>query len=162
MKTLEQQLLDSLVNNTIQSNMKNRALLMESYNEYDEYDEEEEEETEEALGDCYQAAGQYAMMKCQFSSSSTECDDLVIVHGEVMGQGHLEGITYGHAWIESKGMVIDVSNGRNIKLPISTYYLLGKIGEIDNYVKYTWKEAREKIIASKHWGPWDLETSSGL
>lgn len=118
------------------------------------------ESRQKANGDCYQAAGQYMMSKCQFDKFA--CDDMVIVHGEVMGQGQLMGVTFGHAWIESNNMVIDVSNGRNITLPIGIYYAIGMIGEIDNFIKYTWEEAREKITEFEHWGPWDLETSSGL
>lgn len=113
-----------------------------------------------ATGDCYEAAGQYMMMKCQFGSPG--CADLILVHGEVMGQGAIEGVSFGHAWIESNGMVIDKSNGRNLELPASLYYSVGKINEIGNVVKYSWEEARKKILEFEHWGPWDLETSSGL
>ena len=113
----------------------------------------------EAKGNCYEAAGQYMMNTCQFAG---ECSDLVLVHGEVMGQGDIDGITFGHAWVESNGMVIDKSNGRDLQLPAALYYAVGKINEIGNVVKYSWPDARDKILEFEHWGPWDLETSSGL
>jgi len=100
--------------------------------------------------------------------------DLVLVHGEVSGQGSLEGVRYGHAWVEDGDTVIDQSNGRDLRVPKVFYYTLGQISSEtfddegyspmggQNVHKYTWEEAREKIIESEHWGPWDLETSTGL
>ena len=111
-------------------------------------------------GDCYEAAGKFMMMECQLGGS--DCDSLVLVHGEVMGQGQLGGITFGHAWVEKDGMVIDKSNGRNLQLPTHLYYALGQIERIGNVHHYPWEEARKKILDYEHWGPWDLQTESGL
>ncbi|HIL97573.1 MAG TPA: hypothetical protein EYG51_16920 [Pseudomonadales bacterium] len=113
-----------------------------------------------AGGDCYEAAGKYIMDKCQFGSSE-DCN-LTLVHGEVMGQGPLEGITFGHAWVLSGGLAIDKSNGRNIELPKQFYYALGGIDNIGNVHEYDWDAARDNILTYQHWGPWDLETESGL
>jgi hypothetical protein len=112
-----------------------------------------------AGGDCYEAAGKYMMMKCQFGGS---CDNLTLVHGEVMGQGALEGVTFGHAWVLDGGMVVDRSNGRNLQLPQGAYYNLGQIDQIGNTHEYTWEQARKMIVENEHWGPWDLATESGL
>ena len=127
-------------------------------------------------GDCYEAAGKYMMGKCM----TGDCN-LVLVHGEVSGQGDLTGVRYGHAWVEDGGTVIDKSNGRNLTLPKVFYYSLGQIASPDmskwgtpegmndpdlftggNLHKYSWEEARAKILDSGHWGPWDLVTKSGL
>ena len=127
-------------------------------------------------GDCYEAAGKYMMDQCM----NNDCN-LILVHGEVGGQGALSGTRYGHAWVEQGGTIIDKSNGRNLQMPKAIYYAIGAIaspdmskwgtpGSLDdpdlfsggNLHKYTWEEAREKIIESGHWGPWDLVTSSGL
>ena len=108
-------------------------------------------------GDCYEAAGKYMMDNCMFGSCK-----LVLVHGEVMGQGHLEGVTYGHAWVLNGDTVIDVSNGGKLQLPKSAYYAIGQIDNIGNTIEYTWKEARKKIVNYEHWGPWDLVTETGL
>ena len=112
-----------------------------------------------ASGDCYEAAARYMMSECQFGNN--DCD-LILVHGEVGGQGALEGLTYGHAWVLSRGLVIDKSNGRDLEMPQPIYYAIGQINYIDNTIEYTWEEARKKILEYKHWGPWDLETESGL
>jgi len=112
-----------------------------------------------ASGDCYEAAGRYMMMKCQFGGG---CDNLTLVHGEVMGQGPLAGTTFGHAWILDGGVVIDKSNGRDLQLPQEIYYALGQIDRIGNTHEYSWEEARNLIVDFEHWGPWELETASGL
>ena len=109
-------------------------------------------------GDCYQAAGRYMMDRCLVND---DCD-LILVHGEVAGQGPLEGLTLGHAWVLDRGMVIDKANGKDLQVPQPLYYAIGQIDLIGNTIEYTWDEARKKITEYKHWGPWDLETESGL
>ncbi len=83
-----------------------------------------------------------------------------LVHGEVTGQGPIEGVKYGHAWVEDGGTVIDVSNGRDIRMSKAAYYALGGIG--DNVHKYNLAQFRRKVSKFGHWGPWDLKTESGL
>ncbi len=112
------------------------------------------------LGDCYQAAGSFMLQKCMLKPDSRK---YLLVHAEVAGQGQLEGITYGHGFVidtESQ-TIIDKSNGRNLELPVLLYYTLGKIDEIGNIHEYTYREMQQKITTFQHWGPWDLETSSG-
>ena len=58
--------------------------------------------------------------------------------------------------------VIDKSNGRDLTMPMQVYYAIGQIDRIDNVIEYPWEEARTKILDYGHWGPWDLETESGL
>ena len=122
-----------------------------------------------SLGNCYEAAGKYMMDQCL---TNNRCG-LILVHGEVGGQGPLAGVRYGHAWVEDGDNVIDKSNGRDIKMPKFFYYAVGQIQhEVfddkgyhpakENVHRYTWEEARDKITTHGHWGPWDLKTSSGL
>ena len=109
-----------------------------------------------SLGNCYQANGKY-MMDEWFRNRK-----LILCHGEVMGQGALEGTPFGHAWVLDGNTVIDVSNGRNIRMPKLVYYALGRINDKKNVHQYTWPQMREKVLKHGHWGPWDLKTSSGL
>jgi hypothetical protein len=109
-------------------------------------------------GDCYEAAGKYMMDRCMFDSGC----DLMLVHGEVAGQGPLEGTTFGHAWILEGGMVVDRSNGRNVSMPQPVYYAVGQIDNIGNTHEYTWDEMRKHVTTLEHWGPWELRTESGL
>lgn len=111
-----------------------------------------------ARGDCYEAAGRYLFERCL---SDPDCG-ILLVHGEVAGQGPLEGVTFGHAWVLGGDTVIDLSNGRNLSLPRAVYYALGSIDRLDNLHTYTWEEARKKMLRFRHFGPWDLKTRSGL
>jgi hypothetical protein len=107
-------------------------------------------------GDCYVVNGQEFMDMALLGNDSS----LRLVHGEVTGQGPLEGVKYGHAWIEDGNMVLDFSNGRSIIMPKSKYYEIGQIG--DNVHVYTPKQFQKRVLQYGHWGPWDLKTSTGL
>lgn len=116
-------------------------------------------------GDCYEAAGRYIMDR-PFDK------DLVLVHGEVMGRGELHGVWFGHAWIESGDEVIEVSNGKNIKMPKHIYYILGTIDQPyyqdgkmyppkNNVLKYTGTQAMDMFSKHETFGHWELETETG-
>jgi hypothetical protein len=107
-------------------------------------------------GDCYKANGDY------FMDNAYHEPNLRLVHGEVRGQGELQGITYGHCWCELNGDVLDFSNGRNIKIDKRVYYALGGIDHIDNLHVYDLNTFNKNIEKHGHWGPWDLKTKSGL
>jgi hypothetical protein len=113
-------------------------------------------------GDCYYVAGQFAMAE-NFSPLAPADIDFIgtpyVVHAEVKGQGPLEGIRYGHAWVEDDENVYDYSNKRELIIPKNLYYSIGDI-EIDNpkkYRKYTFQEARRKMVENRHYGQWDIE-----
>lgn len=113
----------------------------------------------QALGDCYQAAGRYMLDSGHLGDPDSP---LRVVHGEVAGQGPMRGKTFGHAWVEvhdpdnDEPMVIDPSNGGDLHMPMSQYYSLGKINELNNYHSYTPQEAAKKMSELQHFGPWDL------
>lgn len=109
-------------------------------------------------GDCYEANGRYFMDKSLYGGDG----NMRLVHGEVTGQGSLEGVNYGHAWVEDGNTVIDMSNGRAVRMPKAAYYALGNIEANDNMHKYTASEFRRNVLKHEHWGPWDLRTSTGL
>jgi len=96
------------------------------------------------LGDCYKAAGQMIYMHPGGR----------LVHGMVTGQGAIEGLRYGHAWVEANGMALDHSNGRRIEMPVDAYYALGKI-KPNECRYYTMAEAMAKMDELMHWGPWE-------
>lgn len=116
-----------------------------------------------SLGDCYEAAVDFLMQHGTLGPFGAGDPDLILVHGEVTGQGPLEGVKYGHAWVETPdGLVIDVSNGRAIRLPIPDYYALARMGSRPNVHKYTQQEVRRKLSETGHYGAWDLQTESGF
>lgn len=110
----------------------------------------------EATGDCYEAAGKYIMDKVLAFWVEDPQHQLRLVHGEVLGQGPIEGQRLGHAWVEDGDTVIDVSNDRDLRMPKELYYAIGCIDQINNLHVYTPEEARKKILQSQTWGPWDL------
>lgn len=109
-----------------------------------------------AFGDCYQVNGKY------FLDHAYRNPNLRLVHGEVMGQGELQGISYGHCWCEEGGEVLDFSNGRDMKIDKRVYYALGQIDRFNN--TYVYDQPTFSVMISKygHWGPWELKTKTGL
>ena len=113
----------------------------------------------DACGDCFEANGRYFMDHAVLPGNAK---NLRLVHGEVAGQGKLWGTRFGHAWVEDGDDVVDVSMGRDLRLPRVLYYALGHIDQIDNLHKYDVPTFRNRIAEYEHWGPWDLQTTSGL
>lgn len=115
------------------------------------------------MGDCYMVAGKFALDKITGLNGHTFVGVPYLVHAEVEGQGAIQGIRYGHAWIEDDIMVYDFSNGREIIFPKRLYYSLGNIiEEKPKHFRYTFDEATRKMLDSGHFGAWDLITESGL
>lgn len=122
------------------------------------------------LGNCYEVHGRFML------NNRREADEYILVHAEVMGQGQLAGVPYGHCFLIHKAtdMVHDMSNGKHIKLPRVLYYQLGKIdqsrywddelGPVERTPKiyeYTRDEVMEWMSETGTFGPWELETESG-
>lgn len=96
-------------------------------------------------GDCFKVAGQYLI--------EHRGEGLVLVHGIVTGQGEIAGVRYVHAWIEDGDTVIDLSNGRDIRLPAPVYYKLGRVGKT---VRYSEHKACLKMVETETFGSWDI------
>ena len=105
----------------------------------------------EGKGDCYQAGGRLIMS--YFGDKNAK-----LVHGMVSGQGQLEGVRFGHCWVEVKDKCLDHSNDKEQELPKDIYYLLGRIDPAECHY-YTPEEASKKMVDIGHFGPWDM---SGL
>ena len=116
------------------------------------------------LGDCYKAAGNIVM---DYRGNNNNEIKFIgtprLVHAEVSGQGEIEGIRYGHAFVIDDAFVYDYSNNRKIELPKSIYYRVGKINQKKPlYFEYTFEEAMKKMRETMNYGPWELKTKSGL
>jgi len=102
-------------------------------------------------GDCYEAAARLIIE----SDFLGEKISLTLIHGFVTGQGKLEGVVYGHAWVEDKkGNVLDYSNDRKLVVPKELYYSIGKIDH-KKQKRYSSKETRKMLNKYEHWGPWE-------
>ena len=111
-------------------------------------------------GDCYEAAGQFCMGSVYMKEPVEFVGEPYLVHAEVKGQGKAEGIRFGHAWVEDDENVYDYSNGRQIVMPKVVYYAIGDV-QTENpqkYQRYSFPDARAKMLETKHYGSWDIET----
>ena len=109
-----------------------------------------------AKGDCYLVAGQLAL---EIKNNDIDYKGTpYLVHAEVK-HSQIEGLRYGHAFIEDDENVYDFSNNREIIIPKQLYYYFGDINPRDKkkYRKYTFKQAREKMLSTGHYGCWDIE-----
>ena len=107
-------------------------------------------------GDCYYVAGKIAM------GDFKDIDFIgtpYVVHAEVEGQGKISGIRYGHAWVEDDENVYDYSNGNEFVLPKIIYYSIGNIktNNPKKYRRYTFDQARLKMLETRNYGCWDLD-----
>ena len=98
-------------------------------------------------GNCYEAA-----MKQMWDYYRKGIKEVKLVHGVVTGQGELDGIQFSHAWIEVNGIVLDMSNGREVVMPKNLYYKLGKI-KITR--EYDYEDMLKMIDKYGTYGPWD-------
>ena len=106
-------------------------------------------------GNCFDVAAKLVID----NDYSKEFNDPLLVHGEVAGQGPLEGIRFGHAWVEDGNVVIDKSNGKDLKIPKLLYYALGNIEDKKGKIyRYNLEETRKMLLKHAHYGPWDLKT----
>jgi hypothetical protein len=107
-------------------------------------------------GDCYLVAGQLAL---EIKNKDIDYKGTpYLVHAEVKHSA-IEGLRYGHAFIEDDENVYDFSNNREIIMPKQLYYYFGDINPRDKkkYRKYTFKQAKEKMLSTGHYGCWDIE-----
>ena len=108
----------------------------------------------EGLRDCYPAGGRLIM-------SFFGDKEHKLVHGMVNGQGALEGMRYGHCWVESRDTVLDHSNGRKLEIPTQVYYALGRVNPKECKY-YTAEEAAKFMVDEGHWGPWEMSGDTGM
>lgn len=111
-------------------------------------------------GDCFIVAARLVAMrdnhplKCELDSIV----DLTLVHGVVTGQGAIEGVQYGHAWIEGNHngvpVVADFANGNRFIGPAAFYYAIGRIDDAA-LCRYTPAQARRQLVDHAHFGPWE-------
>ena len=82
-----------------------------------------------------------------------------IVQAEVTGQGPIAGVEFGHSWAESEGKVYDFQLGKRTIIDKEMYYRIGKIQRDDpsKYRSYTVEQARQKLLKTKQYGPWDVD-----
>ena len=79
----------------------------------------------------------------------------VLVHGIVTGQGPIEGVQYGHAWVLDGWYVIDKTLSPSMqRLPKDFYYSIGQI-DPDNTRMYKGRDVLKMLDKFGTYGPWD-------
>jgi hypothetical protein len=70
------------------------------------------------------------------------------VQAVVIGRGEIEGIPFGHSWLEAGDLVYDYSNGNSVMIKKERYYELGgaRPDEPTLFKRYTLEEYRERVI----------------
>lgn len=132
------------------------------------------QETEEVIrdqgtGNCYDAAVTLAM-----NAEELGLRNVRIIQATVMGRGKLEGVRFGHSWIEAdaqglnhpdaQGEVIfrnayDWSSGNSVVMPDALYRHLGQVADVH---EYTVEEAISEMVRTGHYGPWEPAPMVGL
>ena len=111
-----------------------------------------------STGNCYESA-----LGVMYRLCTDGCPEQYrLVHAEIIGQGPIEGVAHGHAFVVDivNDIVVDESNGRHLRMDSGVYEAIARIR--GNVHVYTWDEAVERAFDEGHYGPWDLVTSTGL
>lgn len=97
-----------------------------------------------AKGQCYEKAAKAIIQGLDIPA-------LRLCHGQPVGQGPIEGIKHGHAWLELGDIVIDPSTGGVFRT--EQYYRIGQIKNKE-VKRYTRLEAIRMLVQTEHYGPW--------
>lgn len=113
-----------------------------------------------ATGNCYEAAFQTLMRLCLEGDKS----HYRLVHAEIIGQGPIDGVHHGHAFVVDvvRDLAYDESQRRELCWPLHLYASISRMHEVGNWHIYTIEEASRRALDTGVYGPWDLETSTGL
>lgn len=97
------------------------------------------------LGRCFELSGREQMDKSVFSGD----DDHLLHHGSIQGLGNPR---ISHAWVEHK-------ETGHVWEPITNQHYdsqtFKSLFNAESEHAYPWKEAKEHIFRTKHWGPWE-------
>ena len=113
------------------------------------------------LGDCYRQAG---LAVLDGHAMLEDWTDVVLCHGYSTGTGgNVQGIRYGHAWVEGScnglDMALDATTG--IVAFRAIYYMAGSI-DGSKVRRYGCKETLGMVLLYEHWGPWDESPTTEL
>jgi transglutaminase-like putative cysteine protease len=108
----------------------------------------------QGLGNCYHAALTLAM-----NARALGLEHVSVVEGTLMGQGNLEGVRFGHSWVEANvpgqamRVVLDYSSGNSLVMDRDTYRFLHRAQDVH---EYSLPEA-ESLAANGDYGPWTAD-----
>ena len=112
-------------------------------------------------GNCYEEAAKYFLYGCK-------ADDKALVHAVVTGQGPVEGIRYGHAFVTYTGIngekVVYIENlgGQVTEMNYEKYKKIGEINDEEIVVYPDMSSVLRKLLETEHWGPWDQKIAEAV
>ena len=116
------------------------------------------EYTKENNGDCFESSLN-ALVDRKWKAHVPYADpsDWRLVHTMCLGQGPIEGVRFGHAFLLNKELriVLDIANGKGGLIPALTYFALGGVDPDEYpYYEYDLKEVRDNMLKHGTYGPW--------
>lgn len=108
----------------------------------------------QGLGNCYQAALTLAM-----DARALGLENVSVIQGTLMGEGDLEGVRFGHSWVEADipggttRVALDYSSGNSLVMDRDVFRLLQQAHDVH---EYSVPEARD-LAANGDFGPWTAD-----
>jgi hypothetical protein len=108
----------------------------------------------QGMGNCYHAAVALAM-----NARALGLENVSVVQGTLLGEGPLEGVRFGHSWVEADApggttrIVLDYSSGNSLVMDRGMYRFLQQAQDVH---EYDVAEART-LAAGGDFGPWTTD-----
>jgi transglutaminase-like putative cysteine protease len=111
----------------------------------------------QGMGNCYHAALTLAM-----NARALGLENVSVIEGTLMGEGSLQGVRFGHSWVEASvpgqttRVVLDYSSGNSLVMDRTAYHVLHQVQDVH---EYSVSEARS-LAANGNYGPWTADVLS--
>jgi hypothetical protein len=111
----------------------------------------------QGMGNCYHAALTLAM-----DAPALGLENVAVIQGTLMGTGALEGVRFGHSWVEATipgetgRVVLDYSSGNSLVMDRDAYRFLHQAQDVHVYGV---SEAMT-LASSGSFGPWTADVLS--
>lgn len=108
----------------------------------------------QGLGNCYHAALTLAM-----DARALGLENVSVIQGTLVGEGALEGVRFGHSWVEADipgtttRVALDYSSGNSLMMDRDVFRFLQQAQDVHEYGV---AEARS-LAANGNYGPWTAD-----
>jgi hypothetical protein len=105
-------------------------------------------------GDCYEANANYFLEHYLYQKAKER--SVWLCHGSVRGSHgtKVEGLIFGHCWIEVGDLFMDFSNGKSTIVRKEIQYAKGDIIE-ESVRRYTPRQTARNLLRYRHYGAWE-------
>lgn len=111
----------------------------------------------QGLGNCYHAA-----LTLATDARALGLENVSVVQGTLIGEGNLEGVRFGHSWVEANipgqttRVVLDYSSGNSLVMDRDLYRFIHQAQDVH---EYSVSEARS-LAVNGDYGPWTADVLS--